>query len=230
MLITFEGLDCGGKSSIVREVAVRLRARLSAPVMQLPDVSQAPTGRRLSEVYQTEELFGKGIADSIVISRCMAAAADLFYFDAALIAPMVAARGVVLKERHIDTLIAHEGPILTGRLGWTEQRAYDWLSTLFEPLQVRPALTFLVDAPLDDRERRLEERLKMGGGTLSPGEAEVNRAAFRIRGEWYERMRERDGGRWVSIDNPDGELQRSVDRAIAAILDRRSNSAGRRFR
>src|SRR5438477_2527886 len=128
MLVTFEGLDGGGKSSVMREVAAGLRATLIEHVVQLPDVSRAPTGRRLNDVYQADELFGQGIADATVISRCMAAAADLFYFDAALIAPMVAAGKVVLKERHVDTLIAHEGPVLTRRYGWSEQRAYEWLS------------------------------------------------------------------------------------------------------
>ena len=85
MLVTFEGLDAAGKSLLMREVAAGLRSTLSEHVLQLPDISASPTGRRLGEVFRADELFGN--VDSTVISRCLAAAADLFYFDGALIAP-----------------------------------------------------------------------------------------------------------------------------------------------
>src|SRR5205085_12533619 len=107
-------------------------------------------------------------------------AADLFYFDGALIAPMVAAGGVVLKERHIDTLMSHELPVLI-KHGWTEKRACKWLSSVIAPLQVRPQLTFIVEAPVGHRERRLRERLKRVGAELGRKEAEVDREVFRIR-------------------------------------------------
>jgi thymidylate kinase len=218
VLVTFEGLDGAGKSSVMREVAAGLRSKLREHVVQLADVSQSPTGRRLNEVFHADEMFGQANADSTVISRCLAAAADLFYFDGALIAPMVAAGGVVLKERHVDTLIAHEGPVLTRRYGWSEQQAYEWLSLVLEPLQVRPKLTIMVEAPLRHRERRLRERLKRAGGKLERTEADVDRAVFRIRAEWYERLRLKDENRWTSIANPDGELDRAAARAIAEIL------------
>jgi thymidylate kinase len=128
------------------------------PVL-LPDISQSPTGRRLVEVFRADELFGKEHVGSTVMSHCLAAAADLFYFDGALIAPMVAAGGVVLKERHVDTLISHQAPILTRRYGWSEDRTLEWLSFVVAPLQIWPALTILVEAPLSHRERRLRERL-----------------------------------------------------------------------
>ena len=223
MLVTFEGLDCAGKSSIIREVAAGLRSTLNGRVVQLPDVSHSPTGRRLNEVYQSDELFGHGIADSTVISRCMSAAADLFYFDAAIIAPMVAAGELVLKERHIDTLFAHEAPVLTRRCGWTEQRAWEWLSKVFEPLQVRPTLTIMLETPVKDHERRLRQRVESAGGEYGPGEIE-DRETFRVRAEWYERLRLKDESRWVSLDNPDGALAHSVARAIEEILVRRTNA------
>lgn len=218
MLVTFEGLDGAGKSSLMREVAAALRATLPAPVLQLPDISASATGRRLVDVFRADDLFGN--VDSTVISRCLAAAADLFYFDGALIAPMVATGGLVLKERHVDTLISHEGPVLARRCGWSEERACAWLWSVVEPLQVRPALTILVDAPRVDRERRLRERQKRSGAALGPSEARVARAVFRIRAAWYERLRSQEENRWVSLANPDGDRSRATGQAIAAILDR----------
>lgn len=220
MLVTFEGLDAVGKSSLMREVAAGLRSTLSAHVLQLPDISASPTGRRLGEVFRADELFGN--VDSTVISRCLAAAADLFYFDGALIAPMVAAGGLVLKERHVDTLMSHECPVLSRRCEWSEHRAYDWLTSVIEPLQVRPTLTIMVHAPLSHREQRLRDRLKRCGGELEPAAAEIDRAVFRIRAEWYERLQSKDRNRWVSIPNPDGNLPRATARAIAEILRRYS--------
>jgi thymidylate kinase len=221
LLVTFEGLDAAGKSSLMRGVATGLRSTLSEHVLQLPDISESPTGRRLGEVFRADELFGN--VDSTVISRCLAAAADLFYFDGALIAPMVAAGALVLKERHLDTLMSHECPVIIRRCGWSEQRAYDWLTSVIEPLQVRPELTIMVHAPLSHREQRLRDRLKKRAGTqLGHAEAEVDRAVFRIRAEWYERLQSKDGNRWVSIANPDGDLPRATARAIAEILRRYS--------
>jgi len=219
VLVTFEGLDGAGKSSLMREVAAGLRGSLPAPVLQLPDISASPTGRRLVDVFRAEDLFGN--VDSTVISRCLAAAADLFYFDGALIAPMVATGGLVLKERHVDTLISHEAPVLARRCGWSEERACAWLSAMVEPLQVRPSLTILVEAPRVDRERRLCERQRQAGAVLGPSEAKIARAVFRTRAAWYERLRALEENRWVSVANPDGDRSRTVAQAIAAICDRR---------
>ena len=204
----------------MRDVATGLRATLPEHVLQLSDVSRSPTGRRLTEVYQADELFGPTGADSTVISRCLAAAADLFYFDGALIAPMVAGGGIVLKERHADTLIAHEAPVLTRRFGWSDQQAREWLSSVLEPLQVRPTLTIFVESPLSHRERRLRERMQRAGRKLEPTQADIDREVFRIRAEWYEWLRSRDVDRWVSIANPDGDLPEATAQAITAILDR----------
>jgi thymidylate kinase len=222
VLVTFEGLDGAGKSSLMSEVAAGLRARLREPVLHLGDISRSPTGRRLVEVFHADEIFGEGNIGSTVTSRCLAAAADLFYFDGALIAPTVATGGIVLKERHADTLLSHEGPVLVRRHGWSEERAHEWLSSVIAPLQVRPKLTLMVEAPLRHRERRLRERLQAAGAEAGRREARIDRAVFRIRARWYERLRSNDEKRWVSIANPDGDLRRATARAIAAILDRRA--------
>jgi thymidylate kinase len=218
--VTFEGLEGAGKSALMHEVAVGLRSTLGEHVWHLPDISQALTGRRLREVFRADELFGEGNVGSTVMSRCLAAAADLFYFDGALIAPMVAAGGVVLKERHVDSLMSHQGSFLAGRYGWSEERVHEWLSSVIKPLQVRPTLTFMVEAPRSHRERRLRERLKKAGVKLGPTEAEFHRTVFGIHAEWYERQRLKDEDRWLSLANPDGEFARAAARAIAAILDR----------
>jgi thymidylate kinase len=220
VLITFEGLDGAGKSTLMRDVAAGLRSKLCEHLVNLPDISQSPTGRRLVEVFRAEKLFGHGHTDSTVMSHCLAAAADLFYFDGALIAPMIAACGIVLKERHVDTLISHHAPVLTRRHGWSEEQVLEWLSSVIAPLQVWPALTVLVEAPLSHRERRLRERLMRAGLEVGPMQLEIDRAVFRARAEWYERLKSKDGNRWVSIANPDGELHRATGRAIALILDR----------
>lgn len=220
MLVTFEGLDCAGKSSLIRAVATELRSTLREPVLHLADISSSPTGRRLKEVYQADDLFGQGVGDTTVLSRCLAAAADLFYFDGALITPAVAAGAIVLKERHVDTLISFEAPVLVRQFGWSEQQACEWLALVLRPLQTRPQLTILVDAPLSQRERRLRERVKTAGGTLEPAQAEIDREAFRIRAEWYEKLTLKDQGRFIRIANPDGELAQSASQSVAAILDR----------
>ena len=135
---------------------------------------------------------------------------------------MVAAGGVVLKERHVDTLMSHEGPVLTRRYGWSEQRAYEWLFSVVAPLQVRPKLTIMVEAPLNHRERRLRERVKeRSGAELGKRQANLDRAVLRIRAEWYERLQLMDGDRWISIANPDGGLPRAARRVIAEILGRK---------
>ncbi len=222
VLVTFEGLDCAGKSSLIREVAAGLRATLREPVLHLADISRSPTGRRLGEVFHADELFGKGNVGSTVMSRCLAATADLFYFDGALIAPMAAAGGVVLKERHIDTIISHEGPALAKQEGWSDHRAEEWLRLLVAPLQVRPSLTILVEAPLNDRERRLRERAGASGTVFNPITVEVDRAVFQVRAEWYGRLQSQEESRWRSVSNPDGGLAAAVGLVTAEIVARAS--------
>ena len=223
MLVTFEGLDGSGKSSLMHAVAVGLRSQLSEHVTQLPDISQSPTGHRLKEVFGADSLFGQGIAAATVTSRCLATAADLLYFDAALIAPMVAAGGIVLKERHVDTLFSHQGPALAARLNWPEQRAHQWLTSVVGPLQVWPQLTILVEAPRAHRERRLRERSAAQATQLGGAELAIDRAVFRIRARWYAQLRSQDENRWVSIANPDGGLSRAASQAIAEIIGRHAD-------
>jgi thymidylate kinase len=58
MLVTFEGLDGAGKSSLMRAVETGLRSRLRTHILDLADISRSPTGYRLAEVFDADELFG----------------------------------------------------------------------------------------------------------------------------------------------------------------------------
>ena len=72
MLVTFEGLDAAGKSSLLRDVAAGLRSTLPEHVLQSPDISGSPTGRRLGEVFRADELFARprpGAAERVAGGR-----------------------------------------------------------------------------------------------------------------------------------------------------------------
>ncbi|MBA0125531.1 hypothetical protein H0B56_08260 [Haloechinothrix sp. YIM 98757] len=80
----------------------------------------------------------------------------LYYLDECVIGPALARGLVVLKDRHVDTILYALAPLLM-RQGTvsTYKEALIWLRSLMIQLRHPPNLTVYVDAPLEVRLERI---------------------------------------------------------------------------
>ncbi len=103
MLITFEGIDGGGKSTHIKTVAARLRA-LGMAVL----VSREPGGTDIGEQIRSVLLDNK--------NKAIAPETELLLFNASraqlvhqVLVPHLDAGGVVLLDRFYDSTLAYQG-------------------------------------------------------------------------------------------------------------------------
>ena len=155
LFITFEGMDCSGKTTQMERLASWLRK----------------CGR---EVLCTREPGGTPMAESIrtlLLSRqegeTVTPEAELLLFGAAraqhvanLIAPFVAKGGIVLCDRFYDSTTAYQGYARGLDLAFIQQL------NEFCCGECKPDITFLFELPLKESRRRLAAR---------KGEAEPDR-------------------------------------------------------
>ena len=127
MLVTFEGQTCSGKSALVEVVHRQLWMRgvaCSAAAMW-------PAGADSASALPWEDLWRPAPDPAAVMGRVLEAAQGLYRRDRDDIGPALERGGVVLAERHMDTLIYTVAPML-GQFPefGTHERAVVWLGLL----------------------------------------------------------------------------------------------------
>ncbi len=142
LFLTFEGLDCSGKSTQARRLATRLRA-VGRDVLILREPGGTPVGEAIRTILLDR-------ANTTITS-----AAELFLFSASrsqlveeVIRPELAAGTVVVCDRFVDSTTAYQG----GGRGIDVEiiRAVNRGATG----GLEPHLTFFLDLPDEERHRR----------------------------------------------------------------------------
>src|SRR5262249_35285261 len=142
MLVSFEGQDGAGKTSVLEGVAADLRDR-GMDVVTIEEFSASSYGRRLVDAVAADK-FLRPVAgqDATIITRALDIAADLHYLDTRVIGPELARSAVVLKDRHVDTVLYTLAPSLLAESAFADPDApLACLNALVAPLLFRPALT-----------------------------------------------------------------------------------------
>lgn len=147
VFITFEGTEGGGKSTQIRILAEQLqRAGRACRVLREP--GGTPIGEEIRHTLQHSDA-----------NRAMTAEAELLLLNASraqlvreVIRPALAAGEVVLCDRFYDSTIAYQG---YGR-GLDLARVRTIID--FAVGQTRPALTLLLDVPVEVSEHRRRAR------------------------------------------------------------------------
>jgi thymidylate kinase len=161
MLIAFEGQDGSGKTTLLAAVQRELE-RLDVPVCSVPEFSDSPIGVRLLDALARDKfLRARDDDEATPITRALDIVADLYYLDERVIGPALERGAVVLKDRHVDTVLSTVPPMLV-QAGVIEADsfAFTWLALLVGELRNRPAVTVYVDAPLNVRLERIKRRTR----------------------------------------------------------------------
>ena len=138
-LITFEGPEGGGKSTQARLLAESLRAR-GIEVLTTREPGGTPTGEIIRDLLQNN-LSGEPLCDATEALLFCASRAQLCRD---VLAPALARGAWIVLDRFTDSTLAYQG------FG----RGFD-VSVLrslndFAPGEVRPALTLLLDLPVEE--------------------------------------------------------------------------------
>lgn len=146
-LITFEGVEGGGKSTQAARLAGRLRA-CGLDVLTTREPGGTPTGEVIRNVLQ-HNLGGEPLCDATEALLFCASRAQLC---GNVLAPALAAGRWVVLDRFTDSTLAYQG---YGRGFNVEQlRSMNDFATR----DVRPALTILIDLPVEEGLARVRLR------------------------------------------------------------------------
>lgn len=202
-LVTFEGTDGTGKSTLISQVATEL----DGDVVTVGEFSEGPIGKELRRCLTEDKYMGIDKKGLSIVSMVVA---DHFYQVENEILPALADGKVALKDRYLETLHACEPRILENDYGFDELgREYIDIVESLTPLV--PDLTLYLTLPREEQYDRLRNR----------GEevAEADKKVLNERKQVYRRRAEECTERIVAYDN-DVSIERAT-KDIAEIIRKR---------
>ena len=148
MLVTFEGIEAAGKSTLIAALHEELTTRGNVVL-----VTREPGGTPLGDAVRAVFLDPTFVLDPV--AEVMLLNASRAQLVANVIAPALKARSVVLCDRFFDATVAYQG---YGR-GLNVESLLEICLTATH--RIAPDLTFLIDIPVELSQARLRAR----GGT-----------------------------------------------------------------
>lgn len=218
MLVSFEGQDGAGKSSLLRAVFTELTRR-GVIAVAVEEFSDSPYGQRLVDALGRDKLLRPTVGEpATMLTRALEVVADLYYFDERVIGPALEAGAVVLKDRHLDTVISTLVPSLvqTGAIP-TDVHALTWLSVLLGELRHPPDMTVYVDPPLDVRVARIRDRRQRRVEVRGNHVSDEDLAVFAARAREMQQLIAAKPDRFITVRNSNRELDEGVRQVVARI-------------
>jgi dTMP kinase len=181
VLVTFEGIEAAGKSTLIAALNEELTTRGNV-VLVTREPGGTPLGDALRGVFLDPALTVDPIAEVMLLNASRA------QLVADVIAPALKARSVVLCDRFFDATVAYQG---YGR-GLNVDSLLEICLTATH--RIAPDLTFLIDLPVEVSQARVRAR-----GGADRLEREGTAFHQRVR-EGYLALAERFPGRYVVLD------------------------------
>ncbi len=181
MLVTFEGIEAAGKSTLIAALAEDLRIR-GAVVLVTREPGGTPLGDSLRGVFLDPAFDVDPVAEVMLLNASRA------QLVAQVIAPALKARTVVLCDRFFDATVAYQG---YGR-GLDVEALLE--ICLVATHRIAPELTFLIDLPVEVSRERV--RARGAADRLERADAAFH---TRVR-EGYLALAERFAHRFVILD------------------------------
>lgn len=146
MLITFEGIDGSGKTTLIKEVYKRLRKE-KVDVIKTKEPAGTKVGKKITKIIMNDEIARQ--------TEALLFAASRREHVRQVIMPAVAFGKMVLCDRFVHSSVAYQGA--GNKLG--EKRILD-LNREFAMLGAEPRLVFILDISVEESIRRIQERGK----------------------------------------------------------------------
>ena len=145
MLVTFEGIEAAGKSTLIAALNQELTTRGNV-VLVTREPGGTPLGDALRGVFLDPGLAIDPVAEVMLLNASRA------QLVADVIAPALKARSIVLCDRFFDATVAYQG---YGR-GLNVESLLEICLTATH--RIAPDLTFLIDIPVELSQARLRAR------------------------------------------------------------------------
>jgi dTMP kinase len=145
VLVTFEGIEAAGKSTLIAALAAELRTRGDV-VLVTKEPGGTPLGDSLRSVFLDPAMPVDPVAEVMLLNASRA------QLVADVIAPALKERTVVLCDRFFDATVAYQ---CYGR-GLDVESVLD--VCLFATHRITPELTFLIDVPVEVSRERVRAR------------------------------------------------------------------------
>jgi dTMP kinase len=181
VLVTFEGIEAAGKSTLIAALNQELTTRGNV-VLVTREPGGTPLGDALRAVFLDPALAVDPVAEVMLLNASRA------QLVADVIAPALKARSIVLCDRFFDATVAYQG---YGR-GLNVESLLD--ICLVATHRIAPELTFLIDIPVELSLDRLRAR---GGADRLEREGTAFHTLVR---EGYLALAERFANRYVVLD------------------------------
>ncbi len=212
--ITFEGIEGCGKST-----QVRLLARRLAENGHRVTVTREPGGCPIADQIR-QILLDAGNSAITPLTELLLYAAARAQHVSSVIAPALAAGGIVLCDRFTDATIAYQG---YGRN--LDMSVIDQLNSLARG-DIRPDLTILLDCAPETGLKRAISRINRGRGPREERfELESLQFHQRVR-EGYLALARQEPARFAVIDAEAGIQE--LEKAIAGVVLERIADSGQR--
>lgn len=203
MFITFEGLDFSGKSTQASLLVEKLRRR-----GYLVHFLREPGGTTISERIRTL-LLDRGHDEMTATTELLLFSASRAQLVAEVIRPALQRGEMVVCDRYCDSTTAYQG--------YGRGLNLDAVSTInrFATMGTMPALTFLLDIPLEEIERR-----KIAAGMAFDRMESAGRAFYERVRQGYRTLADAEPQRWLVLDGrrPVHELEQDIWAAVEQRL------------
>jgi dTMP kinase len=203
-LVVFEGQDGSGKSTLLTLTAEQL-CKEGYPVFLVPEFSANVLGEYLKKTLEENKFLRLNTIGPSAFTETMYVLSDLYSQDELEIKPAVKSGKIVLKERHIDSILACQIPkILDDYLGESVGLLLPWLIEVTKHL-TKPGLRVFLEV----NKETLWERINQRGESVS----EEDLIVFGKRQEIYNQLSETDGN-WLWLPN-----NNDVEPAAALVIN-----------
>jgi dTMP kinase len=183
MLITFEGIDCCGKTTQVKLLNEKLTSR-RFDVIVLREPGGTPVSERIREI-----LLDKNNVSMIQITELFLFSASRAQLVSEVIKPALADKKIVLCDRYVDSTTVYQGYGRGLTLGAV--KTINRVATM----DVVPTKTFFIDITVEEMHERRRDKRK----SIDRMEMGTEEFYGRVRKGYYELVRE-DPHRFVTID------------------------------
>ena len=205
LLIVFEGQDGVGKSLLT--LTAEQLSKDGYPVVLVPEFSSNVLGEYFKKILEENKFLRLNTLDPSAFTETMYVISDLYSQDELEIQPAIKSGKIVLKERHIDSILACQIPkIMDDYSGEKEDLLLPWLNSVAKYL-TGPSLRIFLEVEKDLLQERIIER----GESVSKKDLIV----FDRRQEIYNQLLKKDNN-WLRLPN-NSDVKSAISLVVKAI-------------
>lgn len=211
LLVVFEGQDGAGKSTLLALTAQRL-SEDGYPVVLVPEFSSNVLGEYLKKTLEENKFLRLNANGPSAFTETMYVISDLYSQDELEIQPAIKSGKIVLKERHVDSILACQTPKIMG--DYYQEKFGSLMQWLVDATRylTKPGLKVFLEVNKD----LLQDRIIQRGESIS----EEDLIVFDKRQKIYDLLTENDSN-WLRLpnNNDDESAALSIVKAIKTQYD-----------